>query len=232
MRKLGYITIVVLAVIAVFLWSAGRVTRNNNNLQSTGPEYGVGGGPGFDLSKSGNQTTIDESVKLNALMQEHAINASFHLQDFYDGKDTGVTSGKLQQNSIEVARFFERKIGVDENSFLSMWDAHIREYENYVNALKNNDRTGTAEARSSLNNHSTMMGAMINRAKPNIPTSEVARLMNEHVDLTLSVIEAHAKGDTAEKLSQSSKASAQAVAFADALIDAIEGETATPRGAQ
>lgn len=224
MRTLGLITVFVLFVIAVFFWSASNVINQIRSTQNSAPQYGIGGGPGIDISVTANPESSDESFSLPSLFQEHAITGAFHLQDLYDGKDTAESAGRLQTNGIKIAGYFKRNLGIDENQFLEMWDGHIREYENYTNSLKNNDRAGTGKAREALNGHAIMMGTMINRARPDIPASGVERLMNEHIDLSLSVIEAHARGDTATKLEQATKASTQAVAFAEALVEAMAKE--------
>lgn len=216
--------VLVLVIFGLIGWAALDEAKNVNAPTQTasGPEYGIGGGPP-EPPNTGN-TTVDDEGSLNVLLQEHAINTSFHLQDLYDGKNVNESGARLQDNANKLADFFANRVNIDRNEFLSMWNGHIREYENYTRAIKNNDSDGATKARENLSMHSVMMATELNRVVSSLPTPKIEQLMNQHIDLTLAVVDAHAAGDTAEKLSRSTQASTQAVEFADEIIGGIRGE--------
>lgn len=219
MSKWVLLPIIALIVIAALGWGVFNTNSNRDNT----PEFGVGGGPGNTSNQTTNQTNIDDGFNLNALFQEHAISATLHLQNLYDNKDTTESEKNVEENSVKVAEFFDKHIEGDiKGEFLNMWDGHNKEYENYTRALKAGDRNGTAQARGNLARQATEMGTMVNQWIPALPADRFTQLMNEHVDLTLSIIEAHASGDNAAKATQTAKASTQAVGFANTITDALD----------
>ncbi len=220
MNRWGLLVSIVVILLAA-LWS-GIFSINKSNKNST-QQYGIGGGPGINTQNLTDNITLDESLKLNTLFQEHAITSTFHLQNIYDGKDTTESRKRVDENSMKISDFFAKEVGGNlKDEFLGMWDGHIKEYENYTKSLKNNDIDGTAQARAKLSEHSLEMASALNKQIPELSTDQAANLMNEHIDLTLGIIEAHARGDSATQTTLTAKASTQAVGFANAIIDAIE----------
>lgn len=213
MRDNTVIGLFVVAVLALFGWTV--FSANQANRERNGIIPGIGGGPG-------NVTTTpaitDVRTDLELLLPEHGILASNHLQTIYDGGDTSATFQRLQNNSQQIAIVIET-MGANRQEFLTMWNGHIQEYENYTRALKNNNEAGKTEAKEKLSMHAREMGTMINQLLPAISVDEGTKLMQDHINLTLSIIEAHAKGDTTAKLGQMTKASTQAVDFAHRLAE-------------
>jgi hypothetical protein len=179
---------------------------------------GIGGGPG-EVLQSPQQ--ISPQTDLQRLFVNHGTSASEYLQAYYDGTNITEKEALLNENTEQLAAAVEQ-LGGSREAFLVSWQGHIDEYKNYTTALKNNDREGTAQARGTLNTHAEDMGRMISALAPAVSAEMAARLMNEHIDLTLSIIEAHARGDEAEKMAQSTRASVQAIRFANIVEDGLE----------
>lgn len=57
---------------------------------------------------------------------------------------------------------------------------------------------------------------------PGVTIEQATQGMEDHIDLTLSIIEAYGRGDTEKRLFQMSQASAQAFQFANVIADGIE----------
>lgn len=208
-------------VIGLVAWGSVRTVNSPNKNAGTEMEFGVGGGPPTQSPSTGTTTTDDE-LNLDVLLQEHALNASFHLQDLYDGKNVDDSGARLQENSNKIADYFAYRTGIDRGEFLSMWNGHIREYENYTKALRDNSQQARALARENLNMQAVMMGTELNKVVPNLPSEKVEKLMNGHTDLTLSIIEAHATGDTSGKFARSNQAIIQSVEFADEIAESLQ----------
>jgi hypothetical protein len=179
---------------------------------------GIGGGPGdVIVSPEPSETRI----RLESLLTQHGTLGSTHLENVFDGKGDSNIVAQLESNTQQIVSQMV-EYGAPRDEFNMMWRGHMSEYENYTEALKNNDRVGTDLARRNLGDHSVHMGAMINQLFPSLPVDQVKDLMNEHIDLTLSIIEAHSRGDSDQKLANMDKATDQAVRFASVLANAIQ----------
>lgn len=208
----------VLAIVATAAVIGWAVFSSNDVATLEGIVPGIGGGPGESPLATQSATQASD---LRVLIPEHGILASDHLQRLYDGENTSETSQRLEDNNQKIASVIE-SMGGNKEDFLNHWRAHITSYENYTNALKNNDRNGTSQARNELSNHATEFGRVINQTIPNISADEARRLMEEHIDLTLSIVEAHARQDTSEQLRQITAATNQAINFANTLMSGIQ----------
>lgn len=206
-----------LGIVAVAALGWVVYSSNQSRMDKNGIVPGIGGGPG-------NETTITSAnvrSSLQMLLPEHEVLANNHLQTLYDGKDTSETAKSLEDNNQQIALLIEQ-IGGNKEEFLSLWRAHITGYENYTKTLKNNDEAEKSQAKTELTANAIQMGNMINQLIPSVSSQEGRKLMQEHINLTLSIIDAHSKGNTTEKLEQMTKASKQAFDFANTLADGIE----------
>lgn len=211
----------VLGLIMIGLIGWGIYSYNNTQKTNHGLEIGVGGGPNTTSMGASPSSRLRET--LQTLLQQHGTLASSHLQNIYDGNDLSNSSLELDENSIKIADTIALIGGVEaRNDFLPLWRAHIKSYEEYTKALKNNDRNSTAQIRGELNAEAVAMGALVNQLIPTLTTENVAAMMNEHIDLTLSIIEAHARNNSPEQMTQMTKASIQALQMANSLADGIE----------
>lgn len=170
-------------------------------------------------------------VKLQALLNEHGILTGSYLTALYDGKDTTDSAKNLDENSQKLADFVSG-LGAPKDRFLTMWQDHIKGYEDYTQALKTQNQTGTADAKAGLDTQADKMGEMINKLLPSISPEHGTDLMKEHIDLTLSIIDAHAKGDSVTYAAEVAKAAAQATKFGSELADGFEQSVKSPDPSQ
>lgn len=223
MRKL-ILAIGIIAVVAIGILVAVNANETND-LQT-----GVGGGPENNQMTQTNPTpqpnttdndiTLRERGNLHRLFQEHAVAASMHLQRIYDGEETTDTAQRLSRNGQQIVQTIAQVTNSPDASsqLLPMWQAHITEYEAYTMGLKENDTAAMQQAHDNLEMHAEEFGPLMNSLVPSLSANRATQLMNEHVDLTLSVIDAHAEENTTEKLARSAQASTQAAEFAEAIV--------------
>lgn len=218
MRTVNSLLIVAVLLFAtVMIWTYAAVRGNDQTFQSGA---GIGGGPG-DLNSSNNQTNY--RGQLITLLPEHGNVAIMHLTMLYDGKDTRETSKKLEDNGGKLADVI-KTLGTttDRELFLRTFRGHIKEYENYTKAKKANNQAAMNAAKEHLQMHAMEFGELTHKLMPSISEVKGTALMNDHAALTLAIVDAHAKGDTAQKLIEMSNANTQALQFAEELATGAE----------
>ncbi len=197
--------------------TAGNTTNTTSNLTGL-PTVGVGGGPN-DVSVPYN---TDLLLGLNNLLREHGVLAVNHLQAVYEGKDTLPTGQSLDENGKRIADVVASLYGQENRQkFLDMWNMHINEYVSYTQGLKDQDQNRMDLAKDNLSNLALQMGDEFNKLDPNLSSDGVTNLTNEHVALTLGIIDAYASGDQAQMVSKIKQAADQATKFAEFLTQAI-----------
>lgn len=203
---------------AVLLVILGASYLGTNKVDNSEFKEGVGGGPGNTDTNNiqDNGPTIGERARLHTLLQEHSATAAIHLPNLYDGNETAETKNRLRDNTTQLNTFFA-KFG-DTTGFSALWNGRMQEYENYTLALKENDQVAAAEAKRQLAMHADEFGQFTNKIFTKTQAKDATDAMMEHGNLTLSIIDAHAKDDDSEKVTQITKASAQAAKFAETLL--------------
>jgi len=208
-----------LAVGGVLGWAVGSfiTPMDTANPISTGVVPGIGGGPEVTRSVGPYTTnTADFRVELNSLFKEHGVLAAEYLTALYDGEDTAAIKAQLDQNSNAVSDVVGRVYGSQaRGQFFDMWNMHIEGYENYTEALKDENEEGKQEAQAALIQHAEEMGRFLNGVDNNFTAQRITDLMNEHVQLTLNIVEAHANNDTTSYANNMKAAYEQAGEFAE-----------------
>lgn len=205
------LTVLVLLV----LFGAGVWAYSERDVNRTGTQIGVGGGPN-DI----NNTRLDERARLHFLLQTHAIAAAAHLENMYDGEDTSATSERLEINTQELNQVFQRLSNSNSTGeFITLWRTHIGEYERYTLAVRQGNTIESENSREMLNMHADEFGELMASLLPNTSADDIADAMKDHGELTLSFVDAHAEDDDVGKAAIATKASAQAASFAEALIE-------------
>jgi hypothetical protein len=203
--------------LGVFLgWGTSATTAND--VMQTGQQVGIGGGP-IDTTNDEKPNAPLTHLTLNNLFREHGVLATLHLQAIYDGKNAGPTAQMLETNGQQIAGIIGSVYGAQARAdFLTMWRGHINQYELYVKALKSGDRQEMNKAKSNLEDLAEEMGNMINEISPNISRDMITRLTREHVNGTLSIIEAYADRNQEEYITEIKAAGDQMTRFADYLF--------------
>lgn len=219
--------VILTAVLALFIggvigWMAEDTFTNTANDQaSSGMVPGIGGGPDNEIQNNQSQPSFSSNVSnfrvnMNSLLKEHAVLASDYLINLYDGKNVSALKSGLDTNSIKIADTFG-SIYQDEarSQFLQMWERHIELYSDYTQALKNNRENDANQARQELENMAERMGEMMVSFDSNFSQQQIADLMQEHVRLTLAIVEAHSEGDSQSVVNNKTAGFMQAGRFAD-----------------
>lgn len=207
-----------LVVGGVMGWAIGSfITPMVNEPISTGVVPGIGGGPEVTRSVGPYTTnTADFRVELDSLFKEHGVLASEYLKNIHDRKDGAAIKAQLDQNTNKVGDVIGRVYGGEaRGQFLEMWNMHIMEYENYAKALRDNNNDAKTRAHTTLITQAEEMGRFLNQLDGNFSAQRITTLMNEHVQLTLNIIEAHAAEDTTALASNIKAAYEQAGEFAN-----------------
>lgn len=201
------IAVIALIVGGILGWGLKSTMPTTSNI----PIVGIGGGPG----------NSNDQLALNNLLVQHGVLTTLHLQEVYDGKDTSSSTQQLDNNSQQIANVIGAKYGDKaKNNFLPMWQKHITEYGNYTRALKSNDANAMNTAKSNLASISSDMGKFFNSVDPHISATQVTNMMNDHIMLTLSIVDAYAHNDPTTMDKQIKAAADQATQFAAYLTQA------------
>lgn len=213
-NSLLIIAILLFATVITWTYFAVRGTE-----QSSLPQAGIGGGP----------EPPDENnfrVQFQTLILEHSNLAITHVTALYDSEDTSETARKLEANTQKLADVFKQLgTATDRELFLQAFRGHIRDYENYTKARKDNNQPAMNKAKEDLRMHAIAFGDLVNKLMPTISRESATQLMSDHMSITIAVIDAHANGDAEKELSEIHHAKAQGVQFANALADGANAAT-------
>ena len=161
--------------------------------------------------------SIIERANLHKLFQEHAMKGASHLLNLYDEKDTSETSKAIEENTNDLVNFIAELSGKDPDPFHKVWERHLKDYENYTRAIKADDIQYADEARENLEEEAEELGRVVHFMIPDVSEQDVADAMQDHMDLTMETVDAHAEEDNAQKAALMVKSSSQAVKLAEVL---------------
>jgi hypothetical protein len=210
MKAINTLLVVAILLFAtVMTWTYFAVHGSDS---SSLPTAGIGGGPG--------ENTADTAFRdqFLTLLPQHGNLAATHLINLYDGKDTSTTSRRLESNAYQLADVIKQLgTSADRAVFLQAFRGHIKEYENYTQALKNNNPVAMNTAKENLRMHAMEFGDLANKLMPTISKTRGTQLMTDHISLTLAIIDDHAKGDNEKLQTDKKNATMQAEKFAEEL---------------
>ncbi len=185
------------------------------------PTVGVGGGPEEardPITSTFNTKATNLRVQLNSLLREHAVLTTSYLQTIYDGKDAASLEQNLNSNSNEISQLIQNVYGENaKDEVLNIWRGHIDEYRKYTLARRNNNAEEMNMSRKRLNTIATNFGETFDAVSDNLSSQTITGLMNEHINGTLAIIDAHANKDETRKSQELSSAFDQAGRFADTI---------------
>lgn len=207
--------LVLLLIIGILAVGAGAAFLSNNNGNQSGFQAGVGGSPQNDNEQDPN---LAQRAKLHKLLQEHSAVGAIHLQDLYDGEDTDDTMEQMNRNANELNALLIEISGQENSELLPLWTRHMEEYESYTLAKRDGDEEQAEQVRENLETTALEFGQIINSMLSDVSEEDATNAMQEHINLTLSIVDEHAEDDDAAKAVQMTKASAQAASFAETLV--------------
>lgn len=155
-------------------------------------------------------------LTLNKLLHEHTVLAATMLQALYNGEDTSELEQLMSDNQDQLATQIQNVYGKSAaDKFNQLWSDHMDEYKNYTQAKKDNDTDAMNTARTNLQNIATNMGNLL--VTNTMSATAVKNLMMDHVNGTLTFVDAVAEDDSAAQAQAMKKGFDQAGSFADSL---------------
>jgi len=159
-------------------------------------------------------------LRLRNLLEQHTVLTVTALKQMYKGEDTSRLEQMMNVNQTQIASLVENAYGKDSaTTFNQLWKVHMQEYMNYTNAKKNNDATKMSYARKNLQITADRLGNLL--ASENLHATTISNLMMEHINGTLSFVDAVAANNTTAQADIMQKGYLQAGQFADTLIKGI-----------
>lgn len=159
-------------------------------------------------------------LKLNILLREHAILGSTALIGIYKGESVSRLKELLSTNSNRLGTVIGTYYGTQtQDQFLKLWEDHMNEYENYTLAKKNNNTQNMEKAKDNLNTIAEELGKLLQG--DHLTSDIIAKQMQDHINLTLSVVDETAENDLTELANQMKKGYDQAGVFADTITVGI-----------
>lgn len=225
--KKALVTIIVLLVLIGSLGTlsttyAQSPWRNwvDHHILKTSDDRGV-------TSTSSISSTNDERLKLNVLLREHATLGALTLAALYKSMDTTRLMQLMNDNQNQLADEIQRIYGNNtdgsnvRDTFVTLWSQHMMEYQNYTLARRNNDTNAMNTARQNLQTISEDFGNLLGRTGRSISASTISGLMKDHVNGTLSFVDAVSQNDTTQSVNLLKSNYDQAGRFADALAQGM-----------
>jgi hypothetical protein len=165
-----------------------------------------------------NSKPANLRLSLNSLLKEHAVMAAAYLTGLYMDMENERLLELMDANRDQLASRIETTYNSQTgDAFSELWTQHMLEYRNYTLALKENDEQAMNEARQNLAVIANDLGELLDSKGNNLNAPTVTSLMMEHVNGTLSIVDAVAESDTAQAADLMKMGYDQAGRFADAL---------------
>ena len=184
---------------------AKKVVAQNNSTQEVNTAF---------QSKSTNLR-----LQLNVLLKEHTVLGAIMLTSLYKGEDTTRLQQLMDTNTDQLAEIIGNVYGPTMKSqFITLWQQHMQEYNNYTIAKKNNNTAQMNTAKTDLQTIENNLGNSFSNVSKHLSAATVTSLMKEHVTDTIAVVDETAEGDATEKADAIKKGYDQADQFADTLV--------------
>lgn len=220
-KRSGFLPLLIAGIVGVVLGVGIGNAWATKNFEANTAQYGVGGGPNVQaLTPNAHTKAADLRVKLHSLLKEHAVLTATGLKQIYDGKNNEfeITKNAQAQNSQDLSNVIQSVYGAQVKSeFDGLWNDHINQYEAYARALRANNAKGMSDAKQTLDEHSQMLDSLL-KAGSNINT-DIKGLLDEHVKITLTIVDAYAKRNYADVEKYQKDAYEQAGKIADTLTN-------------
>jgi len=206
------LTFIAVSVIVIALMSSiGFVEPSSTYAQNNSNQY---------VTQAFNSKPATFRLTLNALLEEHTVLAVTMLKGIYTGEDTSRLQQLMNTNQSQLAVLVQKAYGNKAaSSFNTLWSAHMQEYMNYTSAKRNNDTAGMNNARKNLQTISDKLGTLLQMQ--DLSANTISTLMMQHVDGTLSFVDAVAKNDMTQQANLMHQGSKQANTFADTMSKGI-----------
>jgi hypothetical protein len=140
------------------------------------------------------------------------------------GADTGSTAARaaVDANTTDIAAAIESIYGADAGlAFRGLWDAHIRAYFAYIDAVRSGDQAVQQTRRDELTQYSATFGEFMANVNPYLDASAVEMMISHHTQALIYQVDAYHAGDYARAYAEVRQAHAHMFEIAEALVAAF-----------
>ena len=175
------------------------------------------------------------SAAFTRLMQEHVFLASMTTTALaLDNMPKAMASmSSAESNTRElgalIGKTYNEEVG---QQFVSLWNQHLNAYADYTRAELNGDKDSMESARQFLGGWVTNTSNLLTSANPFFSQSSVAGLLNDHVAMTLSGIDAQVARDWPAAYAGVQMGSHQSIDLANVIAGGIVDAFGEQSGAQ
>lgn len=174
------------------------------------------------ISEAYDSKATNLRITMQNILKEHTVLGNLLLTGIYTGNDTKQLDSYLSDNSKQLTSIIQSVYGKNTATpFQQLWKEHMDEYVNYTKARKNSDTAKADAARSRLDTISIKIGDLLDKAGDNLSAGVVTTLMKEHVNGTLTFVNALSSGTPAKQADAVKSGYIQAGKFADELSRGI-----------
>ena len=165
-------------------------------------------------------------LDLGRLLGEHLVVAAEAMRaGLADRPDRAASAASLDANSKELSAAIGRIFGAEAGSaFDDLWGRHVTIYLAYIEAVREGDEAGRADALASLHSYHTALAEFLNAAIPALSVADLEALISHHVTALINQVDAAAAGDHERTVAVTREAYAQMFEVGDALGTAIANQ--------
>lgn len=185
----GMTETVVVLVVALIIGVVGGYAVGHNNKNSMSNSSGV---------PTSNTKAADLRSNLVTLGVEHMTLTDQAVDAALDGsKNAAATGAALYANGNDIGAAVGSVYGSSaEKTFDSVWKLHLDQFVNYAVADSKGDTAGKQAALDTINSGYTKpLAQYLAKANPNIPEATLESALNDHVQMTATMIDDHVQGN-------------------------------------
>jgi hypothetical protein len=162
-------------------------------------------------------------LDLGRLLGEHLVVAAEAMRaGLAERADMAASAASLDANGKELAAAIGRIFGADAGSaFDELWGRHVTTYLAYIEAVREGDEAGRADALESLHSYHTALAEFLHGAIPALSVADLEVMISHHVTALINQVDAAAAGDHERTVAVTREAYAQMFEVGDALGTAI-----------
>jgi len=195
MKKLnqgGMVEVIVVLIVALVVGGVGGYAIGHNKKNNSSSTNSNNGAP------TSATKAADLRSNLVTLGLEHMTLTDQAVAAALDGtKNADATGAALYANGNDIGAAVGSVYGKDaETTFDSVWKLHLDQFVAYAVADSKGDANGKQAALDAIQTGYTKpLAQYLAKANPNLPEATLESALNDHVQMTATMIDDHVKGD-------------------------------------
>ena len=214
--KISMVAIIIAVVMLVIGLGAGygvAKAADNNNTTAASSQRPTSATKAADLRSSLVKLGLEHMT-----LTDQAVDAAL------DGSpNADATAAALYKNGNDIGAAVGSVYGKSaETTFDGVWKTHLDDFVKYAVADKSGDAAGKSAALDDISaNYTKPLAQYLAKANPNLPEATLEGALNDHVQMTATMIDDHVKGDYAAEASELSMANDHIEGLFSTLANAI-----------